>query len=134
MSSRQRSLSLAVFALLIWGTAIQVRAHGDPEVQEQEILAVSVDNRRSNNAELSSEVFKLLVPPYTVELLWRVDSPQKENIAFSVLNDSRVLVAGLRDGSKSRIPKADRLNIGNVSGTGDPFVVQVYAHTVHWDH
>jgi hypothetical protein len=122
-------------ALLICSSGVQVRAHGDPELQEERILTIAVDNNAAaSSAGLSSEAFRLVVPPNTVELLWRVDSPQKADIAFAVLHDTKVLVDGLKDGSKSRIPKSDTLKIGNVSGTGDPFVVQVYAHTVHWDH
>jgi hypothetical protein len=128
----------SVFALLmlpIFASPIQVRAHGDPEIHEQRLLTVAVsrDSGRGS-AGLFSEGFQLVVPPYTVELLWRVDSSEKEKIAFSVLSESTVLLAGLKDGSRSRIPKADRLMIGNVSGGNDPFVVEIYAHTIHWDH
>jgi hypothetical protein len=57
-----------------------------------------------------------------------------ETIAFSALNGSAVMLAVVRDGSKSRIPKDDRLTIGNVSGGDDPFVVEIHAHVVHWSH
>jgi hypothetical protein len=132
---RNLSAILMFLILAVCAFSLQVRAHGDPEIQEQRILTVAVGKDPELGAvALSSEGFQLVVPPFTVELLWRVNSARKETIAFSVLNGSAVMLAGVRDGSKSRIPKADRLTIGNVSGSDDPFMVEIYAHTVHWDH
>ena len=132
-----RYLSLVSVLLLapIFVSPIQVRAHGDPEIHEQRLLTVAVSKDPApGGAGLFSDAFQLAVPQFTVELLWRVASPEKENIAFSVLSDGTVLLSGLKDGAKSRIPKAERLTIGKVSGANKPFSVEIYAHTIHWDH
>lgn len=132
-----RYLSLASVLLLapILVSPIQVRAHGDPEIHEQRLLTVMVSKDPApGGAGLSSDVFQLALPQFTVELLWRIASPEKDAIAFSVLSEGNVLLSGLKDGAKSRIPKAEKLTIGKVAGATNSFSVEIYAHTIHWDH
>jgi hypothetical protein len=121
----------ALYAALIaiCFAALQAAAHGDPELEEHSVLKVHVVR---GGAGLSSLEFDLVLPKMTVELLWRVNSNDRDAITFSVLSGETAVLKGLRNESKSRTPKLKRLAIGNVVGTNKPFVVEVIAHTVHW--
>jgi hypothetical protein len=127
--------ALCLVLMLSCAPTMRAVAHGDPEMEETRVLTVTVTkDPKSGDLSLSSQPFRLVVPSNTVEILWRVDSGQKDSITFSLLSGDRVLAAGLRNESKSRIPKADNLTIGNVSGSEKPFLIEIYVHTVTWHH
>jgi hypothetical protein len=109
-------------------------AHGDPQLEDQKVITIQVPSSAAfPESKPSSEPFQLAVPQNAVELVWEVDSPQKDRIRFSVLADGIIKIKDLKDGAKTRTLRGNRLAIGQVSGASTPFVINVYAHIVHWD-
>jgi hypothetical protein len=118
---------LTVLAFLIFfGSGATVSAHNNPAFREDLLLTLDISAEPiSENAY--SQPFTLSWPKKTVQLIWRVISDNPQNVTFAVAQEGTTVLENMQHEDASRRLQGDGLTIVDVSGTGAPFKLEVYA-------
>ena len=118
-------LKLSIF-LLLFAFSLAASSHNNPTFREDLLLTLDV-NAEATDGQAFSTPFSVSWDKKTVQLIWRIESPQQDAITFSVAQNGEIVLENIQHDALSKRIEGEGFTIVNVTGAETPFKLMLYA-------